>query len=500
MDEFLLKAVPGEIVFTMSYSNLAHCITLIISQRHDGETQVPGYKLRLVESCLIFGQGGCTGATDCLNDLSNFAISPSDEDAETETAFPFPDSRRSSVLSLTDFTLSPPCESDGDGFNFPSLESSTFPPLSAFRSDRPSECAEADASTMNHIATRLLPLRAYGLDSSSESGGDVELISPSPTAPASPASPALSASRLDPPSEGDEAHSSFDHVTPTLMTLRAFMLDPPSESEEDDLSESEHITSGLLPLRPFGLLDSSSESGGDAELRSPPSPPAPACPALSASTLDPPSESDKTNSINYDTPRLLTLRAFMLSPPSESGEDDLPSDLILQPPQLSQCGFHLHTCSGNGPPTDHPSPDRLECNWRIAATPYDEEPHASGEYLLNLLDSCDLDKGLVKEFEVMINMVKHMNWMLFKEDKVAGHCKIGPRTLRKIEVVAVQVLTYFTMFGDKFDGAILRIKELEPYLPSLGPEVNTMHLRTALNIWNVKIMRCVENLSIHLSI
>lgn len=118
------------------------------------------------------------------------------------------------------------------------------------------------------------------------------------------------------------------------------------------------------------------------------------------------------------------------------------------------------------------------------------EGRASGEYLLKLLDSCDFDKGLAKEFRAMINMVKHINSLLFHGSHGPGE-QIGPHRLRQIESVAEQVMHYFAKLGDKFDADLCRIKEIRKGLPSLGHDIKPTFLRTNLNVWNLKIMQYV---------
>lgn len=124
------------------------------------------------------------------------------------------------------------------------------------------------------------------------------------------------------------------------------------------------------------------------------------------------------------------------------------------------------------------------------ASKYNNENRASGEYLLKLLDRCDFDEGLAKEFKVMINMVKHINSLLFHGSHGPGE-QIGPHRLRQIECVAEQVLHYFAKLADKFDADLSRINEVRKGLPSLGHDVKPTFLRTNLNVWNLKIMQYV---------
>lgn len=128
--------------------------------------------------------------------------------------------------------------------------------------------------------------------------------------------------------------------------------------------------------------------------------------------------------------------------------------------------------------------------FETSASKYNNASRASGEYLLNLFDSRDFDEGLVKEFKVMINMVKHINSLIFHGSHGPGE-RIGPHRLRQIECVAEQVMHYFAKLGDKFDADLSRIKEVREGLPSLGHDVKPTILRASLNVWNLKIMQYV---------
>lgn len=161
----------------------------------------------------------------------------------------------------------------------------------------------------------------------------------------------------------------------------------------------------------------------------------------------------------------------------------LDPDLESTPTQLA---LHRPNCSFG---TNISSFGDLEIIEKPASN-HDNENHASGEYLLKLLDSCDFDEGLAKEFKAMINMVKHINSLLFHGSHGPGE-QIGPHRLRQIESVAEQVMYYFAKLGDKFDADLCRMKEVRKGLPSLGHDVKPTFLRTNLNVWNLKIMQYV---------
>lgn len=137
--------------------------------------------------------------------------------------------------------------------------------------------------------------------------------------------------------------------------------------------------------------------------------------------------------------------------------------------------------------------DELEKLEKIAAE-QQEKDRADGTYLLKLLDTGDFDQGLVKEFKTMINMTKHMNSMLFKGDKASGF-KVRTPTLNQVEIIAVQIIHYFDKLSDQFDVAIDKIVEIKQYLPSLASRVKADSVRTALKVWNTKILGYAYHIS-----
>lgn len=272
MDEVSVTYSPGQITIFMCYSHPPLSTTLVISQNQSGKNYVPGYKLRLIEQFLSFSSISSGDAADCTNDLSNFAISPSDGDSEAT----------------------------------------------------------------------ILPIKSTG----------------------------------------------FSLQTPTTFSRK------PSRHELDE------------------------------------------------NPLDPDLESTPT-----------------------------------------QRALHRPNCSLGTNSSSSGDPKIIE----KLASKHDNENRSSGEYLLKLLDNCDFDKGLAKEFRVMINMVKHINSLLFHGSHGPGE-QIGPHRLRQIESVAEQVMHYFAKLGDKFDADLCRINEVRKGLPSLGHDVKPTFLRTNLNVWNLKIM------------
>lgn len=177
---------------------------------------------------------------------------------------------------------------------------------------------------------------------------------------------------------------------------------------------------------------------------------------------------------------------------------DLPTDVDAENSSASRPTSDANSASGEDQTDDESEDllkyirylDKLAQIEKIAAEHLEKE-RADGTRLLKLLDTGDFDQGLIKEFKTMINMVKHINVMLFKGDKESNF-KVRPRTLREVEEVAVQVIHYFDKLSDQFDTGIDQIINVKKYLPNLGPQLRLDHIRTALRVWNTKIMGYVN--------
>ena len=119
------------------------------------------------------------------------------------------------------------------------------------------------------------------------------------------------------------------------------------------------------------------------------------------------------------------------------------------------------------------------------------ELHArwDGSYIVELLETKGFNPQLVDELKAILNMIKHMNIMLFKHKNEAIDWKIAPSVIRELEKIAVQVIHYFDEFGKSLDRGIDKIHEVKPHLPSLGPETDPYQLRQALRVWNARLMK-----------
>lgn len=136
--------------------------------------------------------------------------------------------------------------------------------------------------------------------------------------------------------------------------------------------------------------------------------------------------------------------------------------------------------------------DKLQVDETAAAAAKQKE-RESGDYLLKLMERKKFDLKQVDEFKTMINMVKHMNIMLFKETKEANMAfKLKISTLQEVADIAVEVIHYFDKLGKTLDLGIDKIREIKPCLPNIGPSQDRDDLKTALDLWYNIIFRCVE--------
>lgn len=134
-------------------------------------------------------------------------------------------------------------------------------------------------------------------------------------------------------------------------------------------------------------------------------------------------------------------------------------------------------------------------------------PYVTGHDLLRMLGRGRFEEGLTDEFKVMINMVRHINALLprINATKMAATIptsvvaaitaatwvKINDRALQRGQGLAMQVMHYFDRLGKGLRRQINKIVEVKAYLPSLGPLVRPALLRTALRIWNERIIKYV---------
>jgi len=132
--------------------------------------------------------------------------------------------------------------------------------------------------------------------------------------------------------------------------------------------------------------------------------------------------------------------------------------------------------------------DRIMAEKRVAAEA-EKKARWNGDYLLKLLENEGFNKELVEELQTVINMVRHLNIMLFKDKNDTNDWKIKPKVMEELEEVTIQVIHYFDEFGNSLNRGIDKIHEVKPHLPSLGPDTDPCVLRTALNVWNDRLMK-----------
>ena len=122
--------------------------------------------------------------------------------------------------------------------------------------------------------------------------------------------------------------------------------------------------------------------------------------------------------------------------------------------------------------------------------------------LLKRLEQGYPEGGLGDELKVMINMMERMNTILrgLSGIRIAGAPKINMNacTINQGIALAAQMKHYFNTLGQKYECQIHNITQLRSYLPILGPHVKSTLVRTALKIWNERIIITYVDRSYHL--
>ena len=156
------------------------------------------------------------------------------------------------------------------------------------------------------------------------------------------------------------------------------------------------------------------------------------------------------------------------------------------------CSHQVSNVAGSWPLCQQTSQlDPIESEEKAAAEA-EKRARGNGDLLLKLLDATGFDRDFVKELRTVINMVRHMNVMLFKDKNDAMDWKIRPEVLKMLEEVTIQVVHYFNQLGNGLNRAIEKVIEVKPQLPNIGPGANPWDLKTKLNIWNARSIKYVE--------
>lgn len=137
-----------------------------------------------------------------------------------------------------------------------------------------------------------------------------------------------------------------------------------------------------------------------------------------------------------------------------------------------------------------PRLDRLKAEER-AATEAEKKARWNGDCLLKILDTGGFDNELKQELQTVINMVRHMNIMLYQGKNYTTDWTIKPNVMEELEEVTIQVIHFFDEFGNNLNRGIDKIHEVKIQLPSLKPETDPYLWRTALRAWNVRLMKYV---------
>ncbi len=212
-----------------------------------------------------------------------------------------------------------------------------------------------------------------------------------------------------------------------------------------------------------------------------------------------------TGSTTGDSDDSYDLFAGLMSAPHSDGSEE---ELTMTPARLADRSrsvamahaqthpygptSHFHRGSGLSDPWQLleylPRLDRIEAKEKVAAEA-EKKARWNGNFLLKLLETGGFQKELVEELRTVINMVKHMNNMLYKGKNDALDWKIKPDVMEELEEVTIQVIHFFDEFGNSLNRGIDKIHEIKAHLPSLKPETDPYQWRTALRVWNARIMK-----------
>lgn len=117
---------------------------------------------------------------------------------------------------------------------------------------------------------------------------------------------------------------------------------------------------------------------------------------------------------------------------------------------------------------------------------------ATKQDLLRRLEQGVSEKGLKTELKVMVNMMSQMNILLskFSDSTIAGTLRLSTkaRVVKRVHELAGQMMHYFDRLSKEFERQINDIAEIKAYLPTLGPHVKPTLLRTALKLWDQRII------------
>lgn len=118
--------------------------------------------------------------------------------------------------------------------------------------------------------------------------------------------------------------------------------------------------------------------------------------------------------------------------------------------------------------------------------------YAARQDLLKRLEQGSSEERLGNELKVMINIMERMNTLLLG---LSGTTIVGaPRlnmnacTINQGTALAAQMKHYFYTLGRRYERQIDNIAEIRSYLPILGPHLKSTLVRTALKIWNERII------------
>lgn len=158
---------------------------------------------------------------------------------------------------------------------------------------------------------------------------------------------------------------------------------------------------------------------------------------------------------------------------------------------------HLHSLDQCGRPICDKGSHSIKKH-RVTRTQFH---YATRRDLLKRLEQGSSEAGLADELRVMISMMERMNILLRGLDGTAivGAPKINlnAHTMYQATALATQMMHYFNELGKNYEHQIDNIAKIKSYLPDLGPHMKSILVRTALKMWNERIITSYVDPSYH---
>lgn len=241
----------------------------------------------------------------------------------------------------------------------------------------------------------------------------------------------------------------------SIAELSGFSLVPPSEGERPDYQTVDafvgHSERSVSPTRHHSFYDTKCSSGNNGSNLA----------QILARSL----------TVNRCTTR------FVFDSTSSPSKIEVDQKSLGHHHSLDQCG---HVIRRKGA---HSIKNEFMKNQTYYATRQD---------LLKRLEQGSSQEGLGDELKVMISMMGRTNTLLIGLGRTtivgAPTINMNVSTINQGTALAAQMKHYFNTLGEKYQRQIDNIAGIKTYLPSLGPHMKSTLIRTALKIWNERII------------